>query len=103
MRITPNENRNHLLRLTSGVLVRYGVWGTLTRAARRLLGGSTKQCVHPFDETHGVETSGVIGGARLGVGHRNDDFITAYAGVAPSRFRAALDFWERSLKGQPTN
>ncbi|MDQ2834242.1 MAG: class I SAM-dependent methyltransferase [Acidobacteriota bacterium] len=49
--------------------------------------------IHPFDLRHGVETSGLIGGADLQSGHRNDIYNTAYYGMAPSRFRWILDFW----------
>jgi SAM-dependent methyltransferase len=56
--------------------------------------------VHPFDARYGVETSGLIGGGELAAGHRHDAFITAYAGVAPSRFVAALELWRGELGGR---
>lgn len=78
--------------------------GTLragVKAAMRPLrgGASTAEKVHPFDTRHGVETSGLIGGGDLAAGHRHDAFITGYAGVAPSRFVAALDKWHAELGG----
>jgi SAM-dependent methyltransferase len=52
-----------------------------------------KQLRHPFDQRHGVETSGLIGGAELRSGHRNDAFNTAYYAMAPSRFRWVIEYW----------
>jgi predicted RNA methylase len=48
---------------------------------------------HPFDKRYGVETGGLIQGSELRSGHRNDEFNTAYYGMAPSRFRWAMEFW----------
>lgn len=83
-------------------LAQRGAWGTLRVAAqavlRRLRGGAAEAvAVHPFDARHGVETSGLIGGGDLAAGHRHDAFITGYAGVAPSRFAAALEMWRAGL------
>lgn len=49
--------------------------------------------VHPFDAEHGVETSGLIGGGTLAGGDAQSAFSTAYFGVPPSRFRAAVGRW----------
>ena len=49
--------------------------------------------LHPFDERYGVDTGGLIGGGELRSGHRNDVFNTAYYGMAPSRFRWAMEHW----------
>jgi SAM-dependent methyltransferase len=48
---------------------------------------------HPFDLEYGVDTSGLIGGGDLGVGHVHDVYITAYAGVPPSRFDRTIRRW----------
>ncbi len=47
--------------------------------------------VHPFDLQHGVDTSGLIWGEHLTTGKRNDEWNTAYYGIAPSVFHAAID------------
>lgn len=49
--------------------------------------------VHPFDRRHGVETSGLINGPRLAVGHPHDRHNTAYYGVAPSLFHTLIGHW----------
>jgi SAM-dependent methyltransferase len=54
---------------------------------------SPKPLLHPFDQRHGVDTSGLIGGEELHSGHRNDVFNTAYYGMSPSRFRWIVDYW----------
>jgi SAM-dependent methyltransferase len=77
-------------------------WGGTVRAAvralgRRVRGERKEQERHPFDVRYGVETSGVIGGGSLGVGHAHDAYITAYVGIAPSRFRAAMERWRTEL------
>ncbi len=51
---------------------------------------------HPFDVAHGVDTSGLIGGGDLASGHAHDVYITAYAGVPPSRFNASIRRWLES-------
>lgn len=66
---------------------------------RRLPGGDTgsAQQRHPFDLLHGTDTSGLVGGGDLATGHEHDAFITAYWGMAPSRFRGALERWRQTL------
>ena len=54
--------------------------------------------VHPFDRLHGTDTSGLIGAEDLATGHEHDAFITAYWGMAPSRFRLALQRWRATLQ-----
>ena len=49
--------------------------------------------VHPFDQIHGTETSGLVPAGRLLTGHPNDAHITAYYGVAPSILRTLIDLW----------
>jgi SAM-dependent methyltransferase len=58
--------------------------------------------VHPFDREHGLETSGLIQGWQLGVGHRHAAFGTAYLGVPPSRMRAVLERWRNTPGTMPT-
>ena len=58
--------------------------------------------VHPFDRQYGTDTGGLIGGGSLGTGSRHDAFITAYAGVAPSRLNRALDRWAETLEAGET-
>ncbi len=76
-------------------------WVGTVRVALGALGrrGAEPERVHPFDERYGTDTGGLIGGGSLGVGSRNDAYITAYAGVAPSRLHAALDRWAGTLPG----
>jgi hypothetical protein len=79
-------------------LAQRGITGSLRFALKRLrgrTGGETqaKPKLHPFDERYGVDTSGLIGGGDLRSGHRHDIFNTAYYGMAPSRFRWAIERW----------
>lgn len=68
--------------------------GTLRVLVQRLTSATQKPVAqHPFDLEYGVDTSGLIGGGDLGVGHIHDVFITAYAGVPPSRFQRTLRRW----------
>ncbi len=72
-----------------------GVAGALRMGLRRIRRGKDAPLsAHPFDREHGVDTSGWIQGGALSAGHRNAQFATAYAGVAPSRMRAILDQWQ---------
>ena len=52
-----------------------------------------REAVHPFDEAHGVETSGLIPADALKTGHPHDNEVTAYYGVAPSILRSLIDRW----------
>lgn len=68
-------------------------------AVRRVLRrGPRVIAVHPFDETHGIETSGLIESKQLVSGHPHDEHCTAYFAVPPSRFNAAIDLWARDLR-----
>ncbi|MCU1223270.1 MAG: class SAM-dependent methyltransferase [Edaphobacter sp.] len=49
--------------------------------------------IHPFDQIHGTDTSGLIPAGRLLTGHPNDAHVTAYYGVAPSILRTLIDHW----------
>lgn len=56
---------------------------------------------HPFDEIHGVETSGLIPSKHLKTGHENDAHVTAYYGVAPSILRTLIDLWQATTPTHP--
>jgi SAM-dependent methyltransferase len=58
--------------------------------------GPQRPVVHPFDAKYGVETSGLIPGRRLAVGHPHDRHNTAYYGVAPSLFRELCRHWQQT-------
>jgi hypothetical protein len=49
--------------------------------------------IHPFDQIHGTETSGLIAADNLVTGHPNDAHVTAYYGVAPSILHTLVDHW----------
>lgn len=57
--------------------------------------------VHPFDQIHGVETSGLVPAANLVTGHPNDEHVTAYYGVAPSILRSLIDLWRETPPPEP--
>ena len=44
----------------------------------------TTHPIHPFDQIHSTDTSGLVPAAHLLTGHPNDEHVTAYYGVAPS-------------------
>jgi SAM-dependent methyltransferase len=56
---------------------------------------------HPFDQIHGVDTSGLISSRHLKTGHENDAHLTAYYGVAPSILRALIDLWQATTPLHP--
>ena len=70
------------------------------RRARDLL-KLTSFPVHPFDQMHGVDTSGLVPATHLVTGHANDEHITAYYGVAPSILRALITHWRASGPPHP--
>ena len=70
------------------------------RRARDLL-QRTSFPVHPFDQMHGVDTSGLVPAKHLVTGHANDEHITAYYGVAPSILRALIGAWRASGPPHP--
>jgi hypothetical protein len=57
---------------------------------------ATSTPIHPFDQIHGVETSGLVPAANLVTGHPNDEHVTAYYGVAPSILRTLIDLWRET-------
>jgi hypothetical protein len=56
---------------------------------------------HPFDQIHGVETSGLIAAGNLITGHPNDSHVTAYYGVAPSILRTLINLWRATNPPHP--
>lgn len=74
-----------------------GLAGTARVMLGRLRRRPAVEALHPFDQAHGTETGGVIGGGALASGSPNDRHITAYAGVPPRRLEAALAEWKRCL------
>ena len=80
-----------------------GLLETFRFALLRLgAGHSDKPEVHPFDLRHGVDTSGLIGGADLATGHEHDRYNTAYYGMSPSRFAGAIEIWRSLAPPAPT-
>ena len=57
--------------------------------------------IHPFDQAHGVDTSGLIPARHLVTGHAHDDHVTAYYGVAPSILRALIANWRETVPAHP--
>jgi SAM-dependent methyltransferase len=57
--------------------------------------------IHPFDEAHGTDTSGLIPSGHLATGHPNDQHITAYYGVAPSILRTLIQHWRETIPPHP--
>jgi len=57
--------------------------------------------VHPFDQIHGTETSGLVPAADLVTGHPNDEHVTAYYGVAPSILRGLIARWRETPPPHP--
>jgi len=56
---------------------------------------------HPFDQMHGVDTSGLVPAKHLVTGHANDEHVTAYYGVAPSILRTLIERWRETLPPHP--
>ena len=84
-------------------MVSPGADGAAEKKTRRRLPGLTVAdgfMRHPFDEIHGVRTSGLIAGRHLKSGHRHDRHATAYYGVAPSVFQKLMERWRRSGPGE---
>jgi SAM-dependent methyltransferase len=57
--------------------------------------------IHPFDEMHGVDTSGLVPARHLLTGHPNDEHVTAYYGVAPSILRSLIGQWRETVPPHP--
>lgn len=61
----------------------------------------TRFPIHPFDQMHGVDTSGLVPAAHLLTGHPNDEHVTAYYGVAPSILRQLVRQWRETVPPHP--
>jgi hypothetical protein len=61
----------------------------------------TSTPIHPFDLAHGVDTSGLVPAGNLVTGHPNDEFVTAYYGVAPSILRTLIETWRETVPPHP--
>jgi SAM-dependent methyltransferase len=57
--------------------------------------------IHPFDQMHGVDTSGLVPAKHLITGHANDEHVTAYYGVAPSILRTLIERWRETIPPHP--
>jgi SAM-dependent methyltransferase len=58
--------------------------------------------IHPFDQLHGTDTSGLIPGRVIARGTTAKvEELTAYYGVAPSILQGILDIWLQQTKPQP--
>jgi hypothetical protein len=58
--------------------------------------------IHPFDQRHGTDTSGLIPGEIIAQGTRAKvSELTAYYGVAPSILHGLLDIWLHRTHPQP--
>jgi SAM-dependent methyltransferase len=57
--------------------------------------------IHPFDQAHGPDTSGLVPAKHLRTGSPSDDHVTAYYGVAPSILRSLVQTWRASDPGGP--
>jgi SAM-dependent methyltransferase len=86
-----------LLRKLNWSITHRGLLGTLRALPKALTRSGPALGPHPFDQRYGTDTSGLIGGGSLATGHSHDVYITAYAGIAPSRLEAALDRWRASI------
>lgn len=62
---------------------------------------ATTQPIHPFDQAHGTDTSGLVPSGHLATGHANDPHITAYYAVAPSILRSLIDRWRETVPPHP--
>ena len=56
----------------------------------------TSTPIHPFDQVHGTDTSGLVPARDLMTGHPNDEHVTAYYAVAPSILRSLVDQWHKT-------
>jgi len=52
--------------------------------------------IHPFDQVHGTDTSGLVPASDLVTGHPNDEHVTAYYAVAPSILRSLVERWRET-------
>ena len=57
--------------------------------------------IHPFDLAHNLDTSGLVPASNLTTGHPNDEYVTAYYGVAPSILRTLINLWRETIPPHP--
>jgi SAM-dependent methyltransferase len=57
--------------------------------------------IHPFDQAHGTNTSGLVPAQHLRTGSPSDEHVTAYYGVAPSILRSLVQRWQASEPAVP--
>ena len=75
----------------------HGVRGAIRQALRIAAGSADSGAVreefapHPFDQTHQVDTSGLVPGEAIDSGSLSDLYITAYYGISPSSLQQALE------------
>ncbi len=62
---------------------------------------ATGHPIHPFDEMHRTDTSGLVPAADLLTGHPNDTYVTAYYAIAPSILRAIVARWRDTVLSEP--
>lgn len=55
--------------------------------------------IHPFDQVHGTDTSGLVPAKDLVTGHPHDEHVTAYYAVAPSILRSLVNQWKETAPG----
>jgi SAM-dependent methyltransferase len=65
------------------------------------LGSRRGPTQHPFDREFGVDTSGLVAGRNLPVGHPHDRYSTAYYGTSPSIFRGLIRRWRQTPPAFP--
>jgi SAM-dependent methyltransferase len=73
----------------------------VSRKRPRDLLRATATPIHPFDQIHGTDTSGLVPAADLVTGHPNDDHVTAYYGIAPSILRTLIERWRETPPPHP--
>ena len=56
---------------------------------------------HPFDIVHNVQTSGLVRGPHLAIGHAHDKHTTAYYGIAPSVLIKLCELWRATALVAP--
>jgi SAM-dependent methyltransferase len=62
---------------------------------------NSQPAIHPFDQLHGTDTSGLIPGRVIARGTTAKvEELTAYYGVAPSILQGILDIWLQQTKPQ---
>ena len=61
----------------------------------------TDSPIHPFDQAHGVDTSGLVPAKHLKTGSPSDEHVTAYYGVAPSILRTLIAQWRATAPAEP--